>query len=228
MKRACVLLFGAFSAGVTGCADVTDKASDLTTISVGAGELDAVQVERTMTLGPGPIPACLDISLTLPSSNTTVAMQSTDDGCTLRVTQPGLVLFDQQEIERARDQLGPFDIDGIRSGSVTLNELELSGGDGTALALSQYVDDVSVQVDDQMLLDRTRTADIESDDKLTRQLPGPLMDKLKASVANDRPATADVSVTMWLHGPTLTDLPGSLTMSLVLQPQLEVSLLKAL
>jgi hypothetical protein len=211
-----------------GCSNVTDKASDLTTVSVGADTLSAVQIERSMALGPTRLPACLNLSITLPSSKTTVAMQSTDAGCSLSMTQPDLVLFDEPAIERARTQLGAFDVDGIRSGSVSVEKLQLSGADGASLSLSQYVDALSVQVDGQTLLDRTPASALQGDEPLTRRIPNPILEKLKTAVKSHQAATADVSLTLWLHGQTLTDLPGALKLLVVLQPQLEVSLLKAL
>jgi len=223
MKRACLLLLAA-----VGCADVSDAASDLTTITVGADALSAVQIERSMALGPERLPACLELSITLPSSNVTVAMQPTAAGCSLTLSQPDLVLFDEQEIARARDEIGSFDVDGVRSGSVTVEKLELWGADGVPLSLAQYVEALSVQVDGQVLLDRTAPAALEAEEGLTRRLPDPLIEKLKASVKNNQAATAEVSVTLWLSGQTLTNLPGSLKLLLVLQPQLEVNVIKAL
>jgi hypothetical protein len=155
-------------------------------------------------------------------------MQTTDTGCTLSVSQPDLVLLDEQEIEHARDQIGPFDVDGVRSGSVVVKKLELSSGDGTALSLSQYVDALTVQVDGQTLFDRLEPAALEGEPDLTQQLPDSIIEKLKSSLANNQVATADVSIMFWLHGETLTNLPGVLKVLLVLQPQLEVSLIKAL
>jgi len=228
MKRACLVILTLLTNGAMGCNDVSDAAADLTTITVGADALNAIEVERTLTLGPERLPACLNLAITLPASNTTVAMQTTNGSCTLSVGQPGLVLFDEQDIEHAREQVGSFDVDGIRSASVVLENLELSDEDGAPLALAQYVDAITVQVDGQVLLDQVQPAVLEGDAELSRQLPDSIVEKLKGSVKTNQVATADVSLTLWLHGPTLTNLPGKLKMLLVLQPKLEVNLLKAL
>jgi hypothetical protein len=227
MNRVCLVVVAACAAA---CSAVSKKADELVTVSVGADSLSAVQIERSMVLGPAKLPACLDLSITLPSSNTTVAMQNTDAGCTLSLQQPGLTLFDQQEIENARDQVGPFDVDGVRSGKVSLEKLELWGPDGAPLSLSQYVSAISVQIDRQVLLDKSPTSSLllQGDAKLTSQVPDSVIDKLKSAVKSGQPATADVSITLWLQAQTLTDLPGALKLNLVLQPELEVNLVDAL
>jgi hypothetical protein len=210
------------------CSAVTKKANDLTTVTLGSDVLSPVQIERTMMLGPERLPGCLNISLTLPSSNTTVAMQSTDSGCTLTVGQPDLTLFDEQDIEKARNEIGSFDVDGVQSGEIIVQKVELWDADGTPLSLSQYVASLSVQVDGETLLDKTAASALEGNAGVTSQLPDSIIEKLKSSVKNGQPATADVSLTLWLQAQTLTNLPGALKMNLVLQPELEVNLAQAL
>jgi len=177
-------------------------------------------------LSEAPLLACVPIQLKLKERNATVALQPSAAGCSLTLHQPELVLFDQDEIKQARKKAGPFDVDGIRGGSVALMKLELATGEGEALALSQYVDAISIQIDGIMLLDKMPPEMLQ--EQLQRKLPDDLIAKLKSSVKNDQPAMADVVLTLWLQPQAIQNVPTSLNVSLELQPELEVSLIDAL
>jgi hypothetical protein len=194
---------------------------------LGSDQLQAVQIDESVKLADAPLLACVPIQLQLKERNATVSLQPSAAGCALTVHQPDLVLIDQDEIKQARKKAGPFDIDGIRAGSVALNKLELTSGDGEALPLSQYVDAISIQIDGAMLLDKMQP-DMLQAEPLQRELPDELIEKLKSSVKSDQPAMADVVLTLWLRPQAITDVPTSLKVSLELQPELEVSLLEAL
>jgi hypothetical protein len=209
------------------CAEVRERAADITTITLGSDQLQPVQIDESITLADAPLLACVPIQLDLPERDATVTLQPSAAGCALTVHQPALVLFDKDEINRARKQAGPFDIDGIRSGNVELLQLELLTGDDKPLPLAEYVDAVSVQLDGVLLLDKMAPQELE-EEPLKRELPNPLIDKLKSAVKSHQPATADLVLTLWLNTLVITNVPPSLKLSLVLQPELEVSLLEAL
>lgn len=224
MKRACLVLL---SVWCVNCAEVRERAADISTISLGSDQLQPVQINESVKLADAPLVACVPLQLDLPERDATVTLQPSAAGCALTVHQPGLVLFDKDQINRARKQAGPFDIDGIRSGTVELMQLELLTGDDKPLPLAQYVDAVSVQVDGALLLDKMAPEALE-DAPLKRELPKALIDKLKSSVKSNQPATADLVLTLWMNTLVITDVPPSLKLLLVLQPELEVSLLEAL
>jgi len=211
----------------TGCGAIEDGVDDLATVGIGREALSEVRIERTVDLGPARLPACLPVSITLPSSNITAALSPTGEGCTLTVRQPDLLLFDQEEIEQARSDVGNFDVSGIRSASVVVDQVEIADADGAPLALSRYISALAAQIDGATLLDRTEPGVLEGDAELTRKLPSSLVDKLKAAVKSNQPVTADVSVTLWLRAEALTELPSMLSMLVVLQPQLEVNVVDA-
>jgi hypothetical protein len=215
------------SALCVGCAGVSEKAADWTTVSLGADSLQAVQIDESVMLAAQPLPACLPIVLNLQKEDATVTLQPSGADCALTLHQPKLVMFDKDEIYKARQKAGPFDVDGIRSGSVELMKLELLDGDRQPLALAQYVDAVTVQVEGETLLDKMSPAEIERE-PLVRQLPTSLIDKLKQAVKTDEVATVDVVLTLWLRADAIPTIPTALSFSLVLQPELEVSLLEAL
>lgn len=211
------------------CADIRDTADATTTVRLGADALSPVEIERTMTLGVDRLPLCLDVMLTLPEDNTTVGLRHTGNSCALTVSQPGLLIFDHNEIANARRASGPFDVNAVRRGSVIFQDVELWTDQGAALDLNRYVDAISVQIDGDVVLDRVApNALIQPDGQpLTRPLPAALLDKLKSAVKSGREATADVSLILILHGETLSDLPGGLKLRVVLQPQLEVNVIDA-
>ena len=206
------------------CAAVSDTAEALSTVELGAEALSPVQLERSIELGADRIPACLDFSVTLPSNNTSVSLKNSTSGCALTIGQPDLVLLDMAALERARRERGPFEVDGIRSGGVELQKLELSTTAGAPLRLADYVSTVSVAVDGATVLDRVAVGELQG---LTRQLPASVIDKLKVSLTNNQVATADIVLTLWLTGQTQISLPDSLSMLLVLQPELKVDVLDA-
>jgi hypothetical protein len=224
MKRACLVLLAALSAS---CADVRETAAELTTVTVGSDSIQPVSIEQSVKLTDQPVLACIPIELDLPDRNATVALQPSAAGCSLTVNQTGLVLVDQKQIENARKQVGSFDVDGIRGGSVELMQLELLTGDGQVLPLPEYVDAVTVEVDGAVLLDKM-APDALLNDPVKRKLPDQLVDKLKSSVKNGEPATADIVLTLWLSTLVVTNVPTSLGVTAVLQPELEVSLLEVL
>jgi hypothetical protein len=224
IKRVCLLVL---AAGSVSCANVSDAVDQWTTVGLGADEISPVQIDRSLTLGPDELPACLDFSATIAASNTSVALANSPEGCSLTVGQPDLVLMDEQAVAAARKKIQHFDVDGVRTGSVVIQKVELSTADGGALALADYVDAITVQVDGNVLLDRVAPADLQNGAMLTRQLPGSVIDKLKDSLKSNQAATADVVLTLWLHGQRLVDLPPSLHMLVVLQPQLQVNVVDA-
>jgi hypothetical protein len=224
MKAAYVLCLAAMTVN---CASVSDKVDDLATVELGPDVVSPIEIERSVELGAGTVPACLDFSATLPSTNTTVALKNGAKGCELTLGQPDMVLMDEAALERARDESSSFDVSGIRGGSIEIQKLELSTTDGSALKLADYVDAVSVEVDGDTLLDRVAPSELQGDANLTRQLPASVIDKLKASLRNDQVAMADVVLRLWFRGESLPRLPDSLHMLLVLQPTLEVNVVAA-
>jgi hypothetical protein len=210
-----------------GCADVSEAVDDAATVTVGADSLRAVEIERSMRLEAARIPGCLDFSATLPSSDTTVALSNGPMGCALTVEQPDLVLLDEQAIERAREEVGNFDVDGIRSATLEVQSLDLSTADGTPIALSEQVDAITLILDGEVLLDRVAASELQSDAMLARELPASLIDKLKTSLKANRAAKADVVISLWLRSDGLPDLPDTLNMRVVIQPELQVNVVDA-
>jgi hypothetical protein len=225
MNRAQLLLFAVLCVS---CSNLTDAADDIATIDLGAEQLSPIEMERSVELGPARLPACIDIGGTVPASSTTVALMNSPQGCVLTVAEPDMVLADQQTIERAREEKGSFDVDGIRGGSVELESLQLTAADGSPLDLADYVAAVSVEVDGDVLLDRIEPKMLTADAKLTRKLPDPLVEKLKTALANNQPATAELGLKLWLTDRTLADPPDALSMKVVLQPKLQVNVVDAL
>lgn len=210
------------------CSDLTNAADDIATIDLGAEQISPIEIERSVELGPARLPVCIDVGGTAPSSSTTVALMNSPQGCVLTVADPNMVLADQQTIERARDEKGPFDVDGIRSGSVELESLQLTAAEGSQLDLADYVAAVTVEVDGDVLLDRIEPKALTAEAKLTRKLPDPLVQKFKSALANNQPAMAELVLKLWLTDQTLANPPDSLHLRVVLQPKLEVNVVDAL
>jgi len=224
MRPADLLMLSAFCVG---CAEIRNTAADITTINLGSDYIQPVEIDESVKLADQPIIACIPIQVDLPERNAVVTLKPSAAGCALTLRQPALTLFDKKQIDNAREQAGSFDIDGIRGGSVELMQVELLNGDGQPLPLAQYVDAVTVEVDGSVLLDKMQP-DTLLNEQPKRKLPDPLLDKLKSSVKNGQPATADVVLTLWLSSWVIQDVPTALEMSLLIQPELEVSLLEAL
>jgi|GEM_PF-5188699 len=224
MKPAYLMMLSAF---YVGCADIRETAADITTITLGSEYIKPVKIDQSVKLSDQPIIACIPIEVALPERNAVVSLQPSAAGCALTLTQPALTLFDKKQIDNARKQAGRFDIDGIRGGSVELMQIELLNADDQPLPLEQYVDAVTVTVDGSVLLDRM-PPDALLNEQPKRKLPDPLLEKLKTSVKQGQPATADVVLTLWLSSWVIQDVPTALKMTLLIQPELEVSLLEAL
>jgi hypothetical protein len=226
MRRMSLCLIAALCVS---CADLRETADATTSVRLGAEALSPIDIERSMTLGVDSLPICLDVMVTLPPDNTIVRLNKTNNSCALTVSQPGMTILNQQEVQKARQRSGNFDIDAVRRGSVTLEQVELWTDEGAPLDLGRYVDAVSVSIDNESLLDRVPPASLLEDDgdPITRPLPANLLNKLKTNVKANQPATADVSLTLILHGETLSGLPGGLKLRVVMQPQLEVNVVDA-
>lgn len=212
------------------CADLRETADATSSVRLGAEALSPIEIERSMTLGIDSLPICLDVMLTLPGENTTVRLNKTNNSCALTLSQPGLTILNQQEIENARRKSGSFDLDALRRGSVTVEQVELWTDQGAPLDLSRYVDAVSVSIDNEAVFDRIAPSALLEDDgePIKRPLPANLLNKLKSNVKANVPATADVSLTLILAGDTLSGLPGGLKLRVVLQPELEVNVVDAI
>jgi hypothetical protein len=223
MQSACLPLLTALGLG---CSGVSQAVDDAVTIRVGAESLRAIEIERSMDLGVDRIPACLSFTATIASSNTTVALGDSPTGCTLTVEQPALVLLDDQAIERARQQSGDFDVNGIRGVTLDVQRVELSTAEGTPLALSKYVDRLTVTVDAELLLERVAASELESG-SVSSELPEPTLEKLKRSLEDNREATADVGIALGLRDEGLVDLPDTFTLRVVMQPELQVNVIDA-
>jgi len=182
-------------------------------------------MDRSITLEGARIPDCLDFNATIAATHTTVAVSKTARGCALSVQQPDLVLLDEHAIERARQQAGDFDVDGIRSCKLDLQRLELSTADRTPLPLSQYIDAITLIVDGKVVLDHIAASELQADAGLAREVPAPLLEKLKTAVKANQAATADVEISLWLRAPS--DLPDTLNLSVVMQPTLQVNVVDA-
>ncbi|HTU56890.1 MAG TPA: hypothetical protein VMF89_00625, partial [Polyangiales bacterium] len=206
MKPAYLLMMSAFCVG---CADIRETAADITTISLGNQYIQPVEIDQSVKLSDQPIIACIPIQVDLPERNAVVTLQPSAAGCALTLRQPALTLFDKKQIDNARKQAGSFDIDGIRGGSVELMQVELLNGDNQTLPLAEYVDAVTVEVDGSVLLDKMQP-DALLNEQPKRKLPDPLLDKLKTSVKNGQPATADVVLTLWLSSWVIEDVPTAL------------------
>jgi len=207
-----------------GCHAASNAVDDAVTVEVGAGTLQTVDMDRSITLDGARIPDCLDFNATVALTNTTVALSNTARGCTLTVEQPDLVLLDQQAAERAREKVGDFDVDGIRSASLELQTLDLSTADGAPLALAQYLDAITLIVDGEIVLDRVTASELQGG-AVTRELPAPLLEDLKAAVKANEAASADVELSLWLRTPS--ELPDTLRMRAVIQPILQVNVVDA-
>jgi hypothetical protein len=221
MLPACLPFVAALGAG---CAAASDAVDDAITVEVGAESLQAVEMDRSITLDGARIPDCLDFDATVAATNTTVALRKSRGGCTLTVQQPDVVLLDEHAIERAREKAGHFDVDGIRSCTLELQRFDLSTADGAALALSQYLDGITLIIDGEIVLDHVSTSELQAA-AVSRQLPEPLMEKLKTSVERNQAALVDVEFSLWLRAPS--DLPDTLDMHVVMQPTLQVNVVDA-
>jgi hypothetical protein len=218
---ACLPFLTALGAG---CAATSDAVDDAVTVEVGAESLQAVEMDRSITLDGARIPDCQDFNATIPVTNTTVVLRKSPGGCTLSVQQPDLVLLDEHAIERARAKAGNFDVNGIRSCTLQLQRFDLSTADGAALALSQYIDGITLVIDGEIVLDHVSASELQAA-VLARKLPAPLMEKLKAAVKANQAAAADVEFSLWLRAPA--ELPDTLDMHVVLQPTLQVNVIDA-
>jgi len=103
-------------------------------------------------------------------------------------------------------------------------QLELSTPDGQQLTLSQYIDVLTITVDGQALLDHVAITELEAGN-LTCELPNALLDKLKASLKDNQAASADVGISLGIHAGAL--LPDTLTLRVVMQPELRVNVIDA-
>jgi hypothetical protein len=226
MQRTTLCLFATLCLS---CADLRETADATSSVRLGEGTLSPIEIERTMTLGVDTLPICLDVMITLPPDNTTVRLIRSENSCALSVSQPDLVLLDEQAIQNARKKSGNFDVDAVRRGSVSLEHVELWTDQGAPLDLSRYVDAVSIQIDTETVLERVTPAALLDDDgqPLKRPLPANLLNKLKSAVKSNQVASGDVILTLILHGETLSDLPGGLKLRVVMQPELDVNVVDA-
>jgi len=214
-------MLGALTLGCSGASQAVDDAA---TVHLGAGALQSVEFDHSMTLEVDRIPDCLDFNATLESTRTTVELSNSPAGCMLTVEQPDLQLLDEQAVDRARKQSGNFDPNGIRRAGLDVMQFELSTAKGEPIPLAQYFDTLTIIVDGQAALDHVAIAQLEAGD-LSCELPEELVAKLKTALKDKQPANADVAIALGIHSGAV--LPDSLELRVVLQPELWVNVVDA-
>jgi hypothetical protein len=219
--------FLALAAIQLGCG-AADTLDNLTTVTLGAEVLSPIQVDRTVELGATRLPACVNATISDDANQATAQLQNTPNGCVLSVQQANAVLMDADAVKRARDQTSGFDVDSVRSGSVQLQTFQIQTADGTPIDLGQYIASVSLDVNGEALLDHVNPSSLGDDMHKQLTLPSSVVDELKDAVKMNRTATAEVAVSLALTSAAMTSLPSSLHVLFVLQPELQVSLTKAL
>jgi hypothetical protein len=219
--------FLALSLMQLGCG-ASDTIDNLTTITLGAEAFSPIRVERTVELGATRLPACVDAKISDDASQATAQLQKTSGGCVLSIEQPNLVLLDSEQAQHVRDQSGRFDIDGVRAGSVELQTFQIQNADGTPVDLGKYISSVSLELNGEALLDHVNPSSLGGDPQRQLTLPTSVVEELKDAVKTNQTATAEVAVSLVLTNAAMSDIPSSLNVLIVMQPELEINIIKAL
>lgn len=203
--------------------------NDAATITVGSGQISPIDIDRSITVGLDRIPACIEGSVMLPDSGAQLSVANSPNGCALTLTEPNLVLLDRAEAEQAQNQSGPihFDADGIKSGKIMLQSLEVTGADGQPMDLSRTFESVSLTIDGQPMLTRIDPGALQGDSQLSRELPDPILQEVRSAIRNDEQATAQVSLTLVLSDSALSQPPDELDIHAVVQPEFRINVLDA-
>lgn len=211
-----------------GCA--SDTIDNLTTITVGEGVLDPIQVQRSVDIGPTQLPDCVNANASAGSDagQAQAQLQKTAAGCELSVEAQNVVIMDPATAQRVRDQSHGLDIDSVKGGNLEIQTLQLQNAQGAAIELGQYIASVSLALDGQVVLDHVNPSALDDASHNTLNLPDSVISELKDAVKNNQTATTAVAIDLVFTSAAMTSLPTGLNLQIVLQPELEISLIKAL
>lgn len=188
-------------------------------------EIPPVQVVEVIDLdGVRQLPACMDGSKVL-ETGARVSMRTGPSGCSLSLWRPNVTLLDKRASKRIKASAGILHVDSVRSGSLTLEEIEIRTSDGGYVELREEALWVTALLDGRRMLDRVPSTNVR--EGLAWRLPGRVVDKIARAVDAERAVVVEFELLLALRDSALVDFPSWLWLSVILDPAFEVDLFDA-
>lgn len=197
----------------------------LLALSLGAGVLPEIDIDRQYEVGDADLTSCPAGDHPVTDSRTgqtvTVHVEPTTGGCLLSFQEDGVLLFDEAQARQASDKLQGREIQGVQAAAVTVKSFSLQDESGAEIDLGAFVTGAQLAVDGETLF--TRDDLLALPGEVRKEISGALLDKIISGVESGTPVTVDVAARLEIPTANLPDLPTSLHLQTTLQPEVEVN-----
>jgi hypothetical protein len=223
LKRSITLLSLTLIAACGGTVD------DLLTVELGAGDIQPVTIDRTWQIGADRVSTCPVGEVTVDTADggtATVVFAPSDAGCRFTLEQEDLVLFDEQQVRSASNDLQDNEIDAVESASVRIDEFQVTDAGASPLDLGSNFADLELALDGAVIATLSDLEQAQSQ-PVTKQLPSSVLDSIKEGVRMEQEVTADLTVTLDVQESALTDFPDAVRLDTTVQPIVTVDVIDA-
>ncbi|MDF1561724.1 MAG: hypothetical protein P1V51_01700 [Deltaproteobacteria bacterium] len=204
--------------------------SNLTTITLGDGEIPEFQIDREYPIGSQALEACPEGTRNITDQRTgdtlTVNITKTTGGCQMAFVQPQMVLFDEAEARQASAKLQGMQIEGLESAALLIKDFSLTDENDAAIDIETRLTSLSVNVDGADLFTREDILAL-SNGPVRKEISGALLQKMVDGVNNGTAVRADVAATVEFPDSAMQNLPGLLHVQTTLQPEVRLDVLEA-
>lgn len=216
---------------VLGMTALAAACGGLDILSLGSGVIPAIQIDRSYDLTQPDLSTCPvgdhTIQDTRSNGTVTVHVTKTQGGCSLAFAEPNLLLFDEAQARQASDALSGQTIKAVKSASVTVSDFSLTDENGQTVAIGDRISDITIVADGDTLLTKDDVTALQSG-PVKKTISGPLLQKLIDGVSNHTAVTVDATATVVVPDTALSNLPKTLHLVATLQPEVGVSVTKAI
>lgn len=200
----------------------TAGCTDLVTVDVGRGEIEAITFERELVVGGGALEGCPTGERPIEPVGAltgTASVTPVETGCLAGVRLERAVLVDEATMLDIADTLEGFDTTALVGFDVEVDALELAG-DGVLLDGS--IRGLTILLEGDVVLEASEPASLPGD---RVALPQSVVDAFLDAVARRTELRVDVEVRVTFRDGAR--LPDRLRVEMVLQPILRVDVLRA-
>lgn len=209
---------------LAGCSSL----DELTTITLGEGDIEPFVYDERHDLAEVPIEGCVRGSFTVPTDRGTATVTLAPDamGCHLTFALDDAVLFDEGQVRDASAALDGWEVDSVREIRLRVSELLVRDDSGASLLEADYVMGFELRVDDTALLTEADLP-IGPNQPVTRALPQSTTDRAVQAVMRDEAVTARIELRLILDTDRLMESPAAIRARAVAQPIVDVDVVDA-
>ncbi len=202
---------------------------DLTTITIGEGDIEPLVHDESYDLAEVPVDECIpgSYATTLEDgSSATIDLEPEGAVCRATFTLADVVLFDEDEARSASDDLAGREVDGIEEVRLIVEELHLARGDGSSLLTDPGLLGFTLDLDgSQVLTDADLPVSPAAPEVVV--LPKATRDEVIEAVEMERAARGTLVLHLDLDVEAFGTVPAVIDTRVVAQPEVDVDVVDA-